>query len=458
MKQSQQGADGRVIGARDGFALVAGSMLGIGIFLSPPIVAGYVDSPLLFYGLWIFGGIISLAGAVACAELATMMPRAGGDYTFQYEAFGPSVAFASGWVLFAAIFSGSIATMSVGLCTYQIPTLLGVDLSHEVFTLPWGRAVSGSECAAMILVVALTLINHYGTAASSRMQAALTFIPIAALSILSIYAIAIGGAPPAETASTATPKALTASGLVVSYMAVYFAYSGWINIIYVAGEVKDPQRNIPRSLIGGTIAVTLLYLFLCFGFNSVLGMAGLREAGEAGSATAFALAGESGQFVITLLIAFALVASINGTVLGGARVAFAMAEKGAIWSRLGSLGGRNRVPTAALWLQMGISLALILSGTFEDLYFMVSLAMAVTGTLTVASVFVLRHRSPEQPRPYRATGYPWFPATYIAASLFALGVMTRDAISGEPGAWYSLIGLIVLVVAGLLHRFSPIGK
>lgn len=372
--ESQQTERERVIGATGGFAVVAGSMLGIGIFLSPPIVANQVDSSALFYGLWIFGGLISLAGAVACAELGTMMPRAGGDYVFQYEAFGPSVAFASGWVLFAAIFSGSIASMSVALCQYQLPTLLGgVDLSGRVLNLPGGFTLSGTECAAMALVVGLTVINNLGASASSRVQAAMTFIPIAALTLMSGYAIVVGGGDATDAIGVTVPAPipLTLSGLVVSYMAVYFAYSGWINIIYVAGEVKDPQRNIPRSLIGGTIAVTLLYLFLCYGFSSVLGIKGLRESFEAGSATAAILGGETGRVAITFLIACALVASINGTVLGGARVAFAMAQKGAIWSRLGALKGRNRTPTAALWLQMIISLALIVSGTFEDLYFMV---------------------------------------------------------------------------------------
>jgi APA family basic amino acid/polyamine antiporter len=452
--QSQESERERVIGATGGFAVVAGSMLGIGIFLSPPIVAGQVDSTILFYFLWFFGGVIALAGAVACAELGAMMPRSGGDYVFQYEAFGPSVAFASGWVLFAAVFAGSIATMSVGLCTYQIPVLFGVDLSTNVLVLPWGHPITGSECAALTLVVALTVINTLGASVSTRMQTVLTAVPIAALALMSLYAIVVGGAPALGNESAETSETLSLSKLVVSYMAVYFAYSGWINIIYVAGEVKQPGRNIPRSLIGGTVAVTILYLFLCFGFNRVLGLAGLSEAGEAGSATAALLGGEVGRIAITLLIALALAASINGTVLGGARVAFAMAGKGAIWSRLGTLGGRNRVPIAALWLQMAISVGLILTGTFEDLYFMVSMAMSVTGTLTVASVFVLRRRAPEWPRPYRATGYPWLPGLYIVSSIFALGVMGKEAIYGDADAWYSLIGLIVLVVAYGLHRIA----
>ena len=135
-----------------------------------------------------------MAGAVACAELGTMMPRAGGDYVFQYEAFGPSVAFASGWVLFAAIFSGSIATMSVALCTYQLPVLLGTDLSANAFTLPWGSELSWARLAALLLVPALTGLNARGAIPSTRVQTVLTLLPISLLCLLAAYAIAIGGA------------------------------------------------------------------------------------------------------------------------------------------------------------------------------------------------------------------------------------------------------------------------
>ncbi len=128
----------RVIGPVGGFAIVAGSMLGIGIFLSPPIVAGHVASPAIFLAVWAAGGLTALAGAVACGELGAMLPRAGGDYVFQYEALGPSVAFASGWALFAAIFCGSVAAMSVAICSYQLPALIGVDLSGALVNLPWG--------------------------------------------------------------------------------------------------------------------------------------------------------------------------------------------------------------------------------------------------------------------------------------------------------------------------------
>jgi APA family basic amino acid/polyamine antiporter len=442
-----------VIGPLGGFAIVAGSMLGIGIFLSPPIVARHVSDPLLFLAVWAAGGLTALSGAVACAELGVLFPRAGGDYVFQREAFGPSVAFASGWALFAAIFSGSIATMTVALCTYQVPSLIGVDLAAQVWPLVGGLTLSGAQLLALGLILALTALNTAGAGLSSRTQSALTLLPIAVLTLFAGYAVARGGAPTA-LASAAPVVPLTLGGLVLAYNAVYFAYSGWINVIYVGGEVARPERNIPFALLGGTLVVTALYLLLATGFLRVLGLGGIAQTFEAGSATAGVLGGDALQTGLSLLIASALLASVNGTVLGGARVAVAMAEGGAINRSLARLDPRSGAPRRALWLQATIACALVLSGRFEDLLNLVSLTMVLTGTLTVSCVYVLRRARPELPRPYRATGYPWLPGIYIGSSVLVIAVMLQRVIVGEPGARYPLLGLALFAAAFVGHRLA----
>ncbi len=438
----------RVIGPVGGFAIVAGSMLGIGIFLSPPIVAGHVASPAIFLAVWAAGGLTALAGAVACGELGAMLPRAGGDYVFQYEALGPSVAFASGWALFAAIFCGSVAAMSVAICSYQLPALIGVDLSGALVNLPWGP-LSGAQGAALVLVPALTFLNTLGARPSARSQSLLTLVPIAALAIFSAVAVVRGGAP--ESPAAPAPM-LTLGGLVLAYNAVYFAYSGWINVIYVGGEVKQPGRNIPGALVGGTLAVTALYLLLCAGFLRVLGMDGMASAGEAGSATAGVLGGDGARRALTVLIASALLASINGTILAGARVAYAMAGRGHMPSRLSGIAKHGGAPRAALWTQAGIAMLLIVSGGFEDLLQMTSLTMVLTGALTVSCVFVLRRTRPELPRPYRATAYPWLPGLYVVSCALVIAVMLARAAAAEPGARYPLLGLAIFAAAFAGHR------
>ena len=452
--QALQENGARVIGPIAGASIVAGSMLGIGIFLSPPIVAANVPSLPGFFLLWFLGGVIALSGAVSCAELGTMMPRSGGDYVFQHRAFGPSLAFASGWVLFGPIFCGSIASMAVGLCTYQLPLLLGRDLSGVAFTLPLvGVSVSWAQVAALGLVPALTALNAMGARPSARTQAALTLLPICVLTLISGYAITRGnGGGGGEMTPPALTGPISLHGVVVAYLAVYFAYSGWINIIYVAGEVEQPRRSLPRAMLGGTVLVTCLYLLLCSGFVRTLGFSGLARAGEAGSAMAQVLAGELGKLLITILISSALVASINGTILAGPRVAYAMGKRGAAWRWLGTLHPRTRVPVRALWVQAFLSGLLIVSGKFEELLAMVSLTMVVTGSITVAALYVLRRRVPDEERPYKASGYPFFPLVYLLSSLVVIADMVWSAGSGAWADLYPLIGLVGTAALFVGHR------
>ncbi len=439
----------RVIGTTAALSITVGSMLGIGIFLFPPQVAGHLPTPGAFFGVWVFGAVVALAGAVACGELGAMLPQSGGDYVFQSEAFGPSVAFAAGAVLYGAIFAGSIATLSFALAQFQISGLLGVSLADAVF-LDVGLRITWAQVVACGLVGAFTAINLAGARLAAWAQTVLTTLPFVAVGLLALWGIAAGVHPIAPS-----PTAQGGGGLsdwVAAYLAVSFAYSGWINIIYVAGEVERPGRAVPLALIGGTLLVGTVYLLLCLAFLRVLGMEGLAVAGESGSAMAGVLGGDGLRAVLTLLIAFAILASLNSTVLGGGRIAWAMARDGAAPRVFASLHPERAVPTAALALQGGWACVLILTGTFEQLVAMVSLAMLVTGAFTVGSVFILRRRHPELARPYRATGHPWLPALYIVVSVGVLGVSFMQALSGEPGAWYPLIGLGLLVAAWAGHR------
>lgn len=449
---AQERVGERTIGGLGAFALVAGSMLGVGIFLAPPVVAQEVRSSGLFLLLWGLGGLVALAGAVACAELGTLLPRSGGDYVFQRAAFGPSAAFASGWVLFVAIFSGSLAALAVALAKYQLPVLLGVSMEQPLFP---GLGLTVIEATACALVLSLTLVNLAGARPAAAVQATSTLLPLVVF--LGLAVLALVALPPASAAATATTtvgvatsQPVTASGLARSYNAIHFAFSGWINVIYVAGEVRRPGRTIPRALLAGTVTVTALYLVICLAFVVGLGMPGLAEAGEAGSELAERLGGRPLRWVMTACIAVAIVASLNATVLGGARILQAMAADGAA---LGWFARRTPAgsPARALWAQAGWSGVLICSGGFEALLQMVSVAMVVTGSLTVGSLFVLRHRD-RSARPFRATGYPWFPAVYLLASAAVLVVMVQSCLAGGRAEWLPLLGLVVAVAAFAGHR------
>lgn len=456
---------GRVIGGWAATSVVVGSMVGIGVFLAPPVVAAHVPSTLGFVLVWLAGGLTALAGAVAIAELGTMMPHAGGDYVFVREAFGPSVSFAAGWVLFGPVFAGSIAAIASALCHHQIPALLQaaatglgltvtVDLSASVpglpFALPWARVLAAG------LVLAVTAANVLGTRLSAGLQGLLTGTAIACLLVLAIAGLVTGVVGSASPAASSVEWSL--SGIVQAYLPVYFAYSGWNALVYVAGEVREPGRTLPRALFGGTTLVTALYLLLVTAFVLVFGLVGLRDVGEAGSALALHLGGPSLAVVVAGVLLLALLGALNGSVLGGARVAYAMARSGAFWSGAAHLGGRG-VPTRALWIQALLAVVFALTGTFEQVLALAGLAMQLTGTLGVASLFVLRWKAPARERPYRATGYPYVPALYLAVSGTVMAVVAVGSVRESGlGARLPFLGLVAFAVAWVFHRLRLVPR
>jgi APA family basic amino acid/polyamine antiporter len=445
----------RVIGPVGAFAVVAGSMLGVGIFLFAPRIAEHMGSELGLFAMLLVGGLFAWAGSVACGELGAMMPRAGGDYVFQREAFGPSMAFASGWVLFVAIFAGSTASMSVAVFQYDIGPLIGVDLMSPLIEAEGSLGhVTGGHLAALGLILLLTFINDLGTAVAAGTQTLLTLAPIAALTIIGIWGLVSGEGGAAPAADLTDTHTLTLAGVAASFLFVNFIFSGWINIIYVAAEVKEPGRTIPRAMVSATAAVTALYVLLAFAFIAVLGFGGLADTFEAGTAMAGALGGDSMKNVVLLIISVAIITSINATILAAARVGYAMARDGAFVKAVGRLSPKTRTPRTALWVQAGIAMVIVVSGTFDAIVKMTSIAMFVTGSLTVLAVFVLRRTRADLPRPYRATFYPVLPALYVVLALLAIGLETWNAVNPAPdveNSWFPLLGLAILVLAWAGH-------
>ena len=439
----------RVINLMQGIAIVAGSMLGIGIFLFPPLIAASAGSTGWFFLLWILGIIYALSGSVACGELGAMMPQAGGDYVFQRAAFGPSVAFASGWMLFVAIFGGSIAGLSVALFQYQIPSLLNIDLSGWIFTgMPWTWA----HLWAIVLIVFLTFLNHLGTRISTVFQLGFTLVAVALM--LSPVVKIITSSAMEGPVFTVEWLQTGFWGLVSGFLFINFAFSGWLNIIYVAGEVNHPEKNIPRSMFISVLGVGFLYVLLCVAFVWVLGFDGLSGLThtDAGTAMAERLGKPLLRTTILVAISMAIVTSLNATILTSARVAYAMALDGAFWKGAAILGGRRLTPRQALWIQAVLASLLVLTGSFTAIIQMTSIAMLLTGTLTVLSLFILRITKPLAVRPYRALGYPWFLAVYIVLSgVVFLGLVVQSFKSDGVDWFFPFLGLLILFLAYLGH-------
>lgn len=430
--ESSDSRQERNLTALPALALVAGSMLGIGIFIMPPQVAVNVGGPWSFLIMWLVGGVAALFGALCLAELGAMRPRSGGDYEFLHIGWGSGIAFAAGWLQLLVIFPGSLASVAVATANFQLPVLLG----------EWAGVDFMPRVTAAALILILTVINHYGVRIAGWVQVTVTVVPILALLIVCVYVLGDAGAGDIlRDQTTATPKGsgdLTALGS--AYLKVYFAYSGWNAAIYVAGEIDDPGRNLPRALVGGTGIVTGLYVLLCLGFLALFGFHGLPEVGEAGTAAAVQLFGPTAIVAMAFLIFLAMVGSLNGTVLIGSRIAYAMAQRGDCVKMAGELHPRHGTPHIALWLQAAIALVLIVSPfNLDQLINYTSSAMLITGTLTVMSVMVLRRKMPKEPRPYRVTGYPLPAIGYGLSSVLVLVlvVLAKDPSVLVAVAWFA---------------------
>ncbi|PRP97547.1 Serine/threonine exchanger SteT [Enhygromyxa salina] len=431
----------RKLTALPAVALVAGSMLGIGIFIMPGQVAANVGGPWSFLAMWIVGGLAALFGALCLAELGAMRPRSGGDYEFLHIGWGHGIAFAAGWLQLLVIFPGSLASVAVATSNFQLPVLLGDWAGGDLAVL--GLTIPAPRLTAAALILGLTLINHFGVRIAGWVQVTVTVVPILVLLLVSVYVLGDSGASEAlREGTTATPKGDGGGGLSTlghAYLKVYFAYSGWNAALYVAGEIDKPGRNLPRALVGGTALVTALYVLLCLGFLAVFGFAALPEVGEAGTAAAVELFGPAAVTAMALLILLAMIGSLNGTVLIGSRIAYAMSKRGDCVKSAGTLHPRHGTPHIALWLQALIALALIASPfNLDQLIDYTSSAMLITGTLTVLSVIVLRRKMPDAPRPYKTTFHPLPAIGYALSSLvvFVLVVIDRDPSVLVTVAWF----------------------
>ena len=414
----------QLLGAWQAGSLVAGAMLGVGIFVAPAEVAVHARTPGAFMLVWAAGGLAALCGAVCVGELGAMLPRSGGHYVYIREAYGPAAAFAAGWLQLIAIFPGSVAALAAAVASLQLPVLLGSSLDAPVSVL--GLQLPATFVVGGLVILAFTILNHFGIVPSARIEMILVGVPICFLALSTILVLSgLARGPSAAATVSVASRDVDRSGLAAAYLPVYFAYSGWDAALYVAGEVEAPAVTLPRSLVGGTIVVTALYLLLCAGFLAVIPLDRLANVGEAGSAVAQHVFGRAGVLAMTLLVVSATLASLNGTVLTGSRIGQAMARNKDFFSFAAHVDSRTGTPTRGLWLQSAIALVLLATQRFDQLLAYTTSAMLITGTLSVAAVAVLRRTRPELGRPYRASLYPLTPAVYACGNIVVLSLLAR---------------------------------
>lgn len=439
-------------------SLVLGNIVGVMIFLTQSTVAKHLPWNHWVLWAWILGGFLAVAGALSLAELGAMMPQAGGDYIYLRKAFGERMAFLSGWTSVCITFPGSIAALAVGLCYFQGPLLLGEWLRHDIFQWKigtWTYSLQGAQVMSLFVIVLFTGINHIGVRLSGRLQTIITAGPVLFMLMAAVgvfWVTPSGPLPPMINTSQLSPW----PGLWFAVVPIFFAYAGWNVTTYIGSEIERPERNIPLSLIFGTSLALLVYVMITWVFLQGVPAAAMPAAQPTVASLALhRLFGSwAGQWLAPV-IALAVLSSLNATILGGARISYAMAHNGLAFRQLQETSPRFQTPVPALWFQAGLSALLVLTGRFEQLVDYVTGMMLAFSSITIAAVFVLRFRSPEIHRPYKTWGYPVIPALYI---LFCLAILVGMCLnSPKQVAWGFGISMLGLPVYSLMthQRNNP---
>jgi len=435
-------------------SIVVGNVIGTGVFLKARVMTCNVGTPKMVLLVYVIAGLLSLAGALTYAELAAMMPHAGGEYVFLREAYGPRWAFLYGWMSFFIGKAGSQAALGVGFAIF-LNVLLGGSLSGQYFSanllgyqIPFGHL----QVVALAAIVIVTLINCAAVKVSGGVAAVLTGIKIGLVLLVGVGAFLAQGADWSHFAmsnSGGACEGVAASaragfaGFGAAMLGALWAYDGWNNVTLVAGEVKDPHRNLPRALIGGMLLVSGLYIFVNFAYFYVLSPTEVANVSAASSVATEVARRFLGPLAISL-IAAALLSSTFGTlhtsILTGARVPYAMAQDRLFFRSLSTVSSRTHVPIGALIAQAIWACILTLSGSFDTLTDYAIFGLWIFYALVTTSVFVFRKRMPDAERPYRTWGYPVVPILFLIVA----GMLLVNTVLTTPKQALTGVGLIAL--------------
>jgi APA family basic amino acid/polyamine antiporter len=390
--------------------LVVASVVGSGIFLTPGEIANRLPHAGLIFAAWLVGGALSLAGALANAELGAMFPHAGGDYVYLRRAFHPLAGFIVGWITFFAIFAGTVATLAVGFAD-RVGALYGWPLPSVLLL-------------AALTTLACTWLNVAGLKYGAWANNLTGYVKVIALFAFGLVAPFTGRGDAANlfplVAGASEAAGFGAFALAMS--PVLFSYLGWNAIVYVASELKHPQRDLPRSLFAGLALCTAIYIVINAVYLYALPLATLREASDVGAATATVLFGDIGGKLIQGFVLISILGTLNATVLVGARIAYAMALDGLFVPGVEKVHETYATPAIALWLQAAVAIAIVaLLQTYPGALDFTTFAILLATSADVIALYALRARQPQLARPYRAWGYPVVPALYLAANLAIAG-------------------------------------
>jgi APA family basic amino acid/polyamine antiporter len=419
----------------DSVLLLVSGIIGSSIFLTAKDIATPLPNPALFFLVWVLGGLISLCACVAFAELGSMFPDSGGQYIYLREAYGDLVAFLYGWMLFAVANGGTIAALSVASAAYMGNIVPAISQTRIVFSIA-GISFSRAHLVGLALIVILTWVNVVGLRWGALLQNVSTWTKFTAMTIFVVLGFAIGKghwsnftahAPGGLSMGLSPGQLISAMG--VGLIAVFWAYDGWVYITWVAGEVKEPRRNVPLSMVLGVLVVGAIYLAMNMTYVYAMPLSEVAKYETIAHAAAAALFSPGAAVWLSAMIAISCFSAAATCTLSGARVYLAMAQDGVFFKRMAVVHPKWRTPAFSL-IGQGVWAALLtMSGRYDQLYTYVIFGMVLSYTLTVIGLFVLRWKKPDLPRPYRCTGYPWLPGIYvlIGAAWTLNTIITRPA-------------------------------
>jgi len=408
---------------------VVGTVIGSGIFLVPHDMVQRVGSAGMVFAIFVFGGLLSLAGALSYAELAAALPEAGGEYAYLREAYGPIWGFLYSWTQTWVGKGGSIATLATGFLSYLATFFPRLDIVFYSLPLPLGPhggplEFRYAQVMAMALILSLTWLNYYGVKLGGNVQIAVTGVKLGLIAFIIIVGLGFGHA---HAPVAAGPAQVTAAGLFAALVAALWAYDGWNNVAMVASEVRDPQKNLPRALVGGTVAVIGIYLLVNAAYFHVLSAPEVGNSPRVASEMMRRILGGPGASLVAIAAMISMFAAINGSILTGSRVPYAAARDGYFFRPMARVDPQYRTPRVSIGVLGVWSALLVFTGGFQQLFTYVIFASWIFYGMTTAAVIVLRKKRPDLPRPYRTVGYPFVPILFVLVAILLVYWTFKDS-------------------------------
>jgi APA family basic amino acid/polyamine antiporter len=461
----------RSLGLSSTIAIVAGGIIGSGVFMKPALMMSQLGSPVWLLEVWALAGIITLFGALSNAELAAQFPETGGQYVFFQKIYGEQFAYLYGWAAFAVFNTAGNASVAYVCATYlgyffPLPHFSDTLSQSVVWHIPLIGDIlpldnAGIKLLTILLVLLLTWLNYYSLGRSAALQRLLTWIKLLAIVLLvvGLFSSSQGTFGHYSEKLVSQPTGWVAlAAWMAALSGAFWGYDGWNNITFIAGEIKDPRRNIPISLFAGLLICILVYVILNASFAYVLSPEKMAVSSWVASDAAFAAAGKTGALVITLLVVISTLGAANGNILSTARVTFAWGASQSAFSWAAKVHPRFHTPGNALWLNGAWTTVLIISGSFDMLTDMLIFVSWFFYGMSILGMMILRHRFPRAERGYRVPGYPWVPLIFVifTAAFLVITLVTdvQQYWQGKSRLIHSLLGVGITLVGLPLFYLS----